>query len=68
MEPQIPNLTSEDVEKLHSVDVSTPEGQELIKSMGLGVDQGLVEIQVDGKLEKINTDAHDFGTLVVEKE
>ena len=61
-----PRFTSAEFERIRqtpSAELGSPELLQLLQSRGLGLDKGLVEIDVDGELKKMNTNRDDFGTV-----
>lgn len=66
-EKSLPVLTAAAYNRL--LNIRNPENDAVIltwmKKYGVEFDRGFVEVLIDGKLKKINTAVHDFGTEVV---
>lgn len=58
-------LTKEEYETISSLKLDDPQMQELLKSKGITIESGDVEVEIDGQLHKMKTSRNDFGTLLL---
>jgi hypothetical protein len=57
-------ITEEEWEKYFNTNPDLPEVAEWLKSNGIKVDSGIIDVKLDGKLVQLYTDREDFGTEV----
>lgn len=73
-EAPIIKLTREEFDRIRNTPLTDMEALEVRKfqaeigPLGLGLDRGIVSIEVDGEIIKMNTSGHDFGTVVAENQ
>ena len=67
-EPGVIKLTEEELKVFYDGNVANPELLALMKEKGISFDSGDIEIEVDGKTQKITTRKEDFGTRLLEED
>ena len=65
-EQKIPKFTKEEWQNYCNRDVEDSELHEWMKEKGIEFDNGMIDVEIDGKKERMLTDKHDFGTCDAE--
>ncbi len=61
-EKSIIQLTAEEYGKYSSMSTDNPELLDWMQEKGISFDQGMIDVEIDGKKTQINSNKSDFGT------
>jgi len=70
-EQKIPKFTKEEWKKYFSSGRDIENDAELhnwMKEKGIKFDKGIIDVEIDGKKERMVTDKHDLGTCLLDDE
>lgn len=67
-EKRMIKMTKDQFYVLHSGKTDDPEVIKLMDTLGLEMNSGLAEIEIDGEKKTMNTSENDFGTILSSKE